>query len=153
MIEHFLKTSWRNLVRNKAFSTINMLGLALGLASSLLIFLWVKDERSMDNFHANAPHIYDVYERVFSEGKLETSTITPGPLANELKRSIPEIRYASGFDRQDQQALFEAGDKIISMVGNYADSDFFKIFSYPLLEGRPGSALNNSYDIAISKKM
>src|ERR1700683_5448896 len=128
MIKNYIRTSWRNLVRNKAFSTINMVGLALGLTASLFIFLWVQDERSKDNFHRNAPYLYDVYERVYSDGKLETAPWTPGPLANELKRTIPEILYASGFDETDQQGLFEAGEKIISKKGSYADSDFFKMF-------------------------
>ena len=152
MIKNYFKTSWRNLIRNKAFSTINVLGLALGLTSSLFIFLWVKDERSMDNFHKNATYLFDVYERVFSDGKLETAPWTPGPLANELKRTIPEIKYASGFSRDDQ-GLFEVKEKIISLQGSFADSDFFKMFSYPLLQGTPTSALNNVGAIAISRKM
>src|SRR5260221_5096893 len=122
------------------------------MTCSLLILLWVQDERRMDNFHKNAPYLYDVYERVFSEGKLETAHWTPGRLATELKRTIPEIRYASGFNEQPP-SIFEARNKIISMQGNCADSDFFKMFSYPLLEGTPASALSNPDDIAISRKM
>jgi putative ABC transport system permease protein len=152
MIKNFFRTSLRNLVHNKSFSIINISGLTLGLAASLLIFLWVRDERSMDNFHRNAPYLYDVYERVFSDGKLETAPLTPGPLANELKRNIPEIRYASGYDGQ-QSALFESGEKIISMTGSFADSDFFNMFSYPLLEGTGFSALRDQDAIAISRKM
>ncbi len=124
MLKSYFITAWRNLMRNKTFSFINLLGLSLGMVCSLLILLWVRDERQMDNFHKNAPYLYDVYERVFSEGKLETARWTPGRLASELKRSIPEIRYSSGFDGQ-QPALFEAGNKIMNMNGSYADSDFF----------------------------
>src|SRR5258708_23574384 len=105
MFKNYLLVAFRSLARNKVFSFINILGLGLGLACSLLIFLWVQDERNMDNFHKNAPYLYDVYESVFSEGKLETAHWTPGQLASELKRSIPEIRYASGFTDQ-QQSIF-----------------------------------------------
>ena len=152
MIKNYIKTAWRNLVRNKAFSLINISGLALGMACSLLIFLWVKDERSVDMFNKNGANLYDVYERVFSEGKVEAANWTPGQLANELKRNIPEIQYASGFWAQDE-SLFEAGEKIISMKGSYADSDFFKMFSYRLLEGTQATALTGPDDIAVSRTM
>ncbi len=152
MLKNYCITAWRNLMRNKTFSSINILGLGLGMACSLLILLWVRDERQMDNFHKNTAYLYDVYERVFSEGKMETARWTPGQLASELKRTIPEIRYASGFDGE-QPALFEAGNKIMNMNGSYADSDFFKMFSYPLLEGTTESTLTNPDDIAISRRM
>ena len=63
MIKNYFKIAWRNLVRNKAFSAINISGLALGMACSLLIMLWVQDERSVDGFHANGKQLYQVYER------------------------------------------------------------------------------------------
>jgi putative ABC transport system permease protein len=152
MFKNYFITAWRNTVRNKTFSIINILGLALGLTCSLLIFLWVQDESDMDNYHQNAPFIYNVYESVFSQGKLETARWTPGRLARELKRKVQEIRYASGFNEADQ-SLFEAGNKIMQMTGDCADSDFFKMFSYPLLEGTTTSALNAPDDIAISRRM
>jgi len=93
-----------------------------------------------------------VYERVFSEGKVEGAYSTPGPLAAELKRRLPEIRYSSGFD-PNQSATFEVGDKIITMDGAAADSDFFKMFTYPILEGTAATALNAPDKIAISRKM
>ncbi|HEV3223801.1 MAG TPA: ABC transporter permease [Puia sp.] len=152
MFKNYFRTAWRNTVRNKTFSILNILGLALGLACSLLIFLWVKDETSMDDYHQRAPYIYNVYERVFSDGKLETARWTPGQLARELKRKIQEIQYATGFNEHGQ-SLFEAGNKILKMTGDCADSDFFKMFSYLLIEGTSKSALNGPGDIAISRRM
>ncbi len=152
MLSNLLKTAWRSLTRNKAFSLINILGLALGLACSLLIILWVRDERNMNAFHANKTDLYDVYERVFSENKIEGAYSTPGPLAAELKRRLPEIRFASGYD-PNQSETFQVGDKIIAMDGAAADSDFFKMFSYPILEGTATTALNAPDKIAISRKM
>src|ERR1700730_11456614 len=152
MYKNYLLVAFRSLARNKAFSFINISGLALGMTCSLLILLWVKDERRIDNFHKNAPYLYGVYERVFSEGKLETGHWTPGRLAAELKRSVPEICYSSGFDEQSP-ALFEAEKKTMNVKGSCADSDFFKMFSYPLLEGTPATALASPVDIAISRKM
>lgn len=152
MFQNLFKTAWRGLTRNAAFSLINTLGLALGLAFSLLIILWVRDERNMNAFHANKSYLYDVYERVFSENKATPGPWTPGPLAAELKRRLPEIRYASGFD-PGESATFEVGNKIINMDGAAADSDFLKMFSYPLLEGTAASALDAPDKIAISRKM
>jgi len=152
MLTHYLKVTLRNLTRNKAFSAINIVGLSLGMASSLLIFLWIKDELSIDHFHANQSRIYNVYERVYSEGKVEAGNGTPGLLATELKRTIPEIQYASGFAGREA-GTFEVGQKIITMLGAAADSDFFKIFSYKLIEGTPESALSGPEKIAVSRKM
>ena len=154
MFRNYFTTAWRNLLRNKAFSFINVFGLALGMACSLLILLWVQDERKMDAFHRDPDRIYAVYERVFSEGKIETSVATPGLLARELKRRIPGIRLAAGFwQREDEEDVFALGDKRVSERGAYADSDFFRIFSFVLLEGTASSALNGPDDMAISASM
>jgi len=71
MIKNYLKIAWRNLLRNKAFSIINISGLALGIACSLLIILWVQDERSVDSFHVRNSRLYNVYERQYNDGKIE----------------------------------------------------------------------------------
>ena len=152
MLKNLFKTAWRSLLRNKTFSLLNILGLSLGITCSLLILLWVQDEQKMDAFHRNKANLYDVYERVFSEGKVEGAYWTPGPLAAELKRKLPEIQYASSFN-PDQSATFEEGEKIITMQGASADSDFFKMFSYPILEGTAASALDSRDKIAISRRM
>jgi putative ABC transport system permease protein len=153
MFKNYFKTAWRNIIRNKAFSFINIFGLGLGMACSLLIFLWVGDERSIDAFHVNKSSLYSVYERVFSAGKVEAGRATPGLLASELKRNIPEIKYASGYWEDELETLFTAGDKNFSYTGTYADTDFFKMFSYPLLGGTTSSALATPDDIAISREM
>lgn len=156
MLRNYLKIAWRNLFRNKAFSAINILGLALGMTCSLLIILWVRDERSIDGFHANGRQLYQVYERQYYDGKVEASYPTQGLLAEELKKVIPEIQYASGFERASApgtQSTFEAGDKVNKMGGWFAGTDFFSMFSYPLLKGKPETALSSPEGIAISRKM
>src|ERR1700744_164356 len=151
MFRNYLKTAWRNLLRNRVFSFINIFGLALGMACSLLILLWVQDERKMDGFHRNSERIFMVYERVFSAGKVETGPWTPGLLARELKRKIPGIRFATGFEQRDgEEDVFALGNKRVNLHGAYADSDFFRIFSFPLLEGTAVTALNGPTDMAIS---
>ncbi len=152
MLRNYFKAAWRNLVRNKVFSFINVFGLALGMACSLLIFLWVQDERNVNENLATKKETYGVYERVFSEGKVETAHWTPGLLAAELRRKIPGIRYASGF-WSAQDIRFSAGEKSIIEKGAFADSDYFKMFNYPLLEGTAAGALQEPQDISLSRKM
>src|SRR5579862_1856801 len=130
MLRNYMIVAIRNLWRNKSFSFINIFGLALGTACSILIFLWVKDERSVDKFNRNTKDLFSVYERVFSEGKVDAGPWTPGLLAQELKHNIPEIKFASGFWNTKDETLFEAGEKKISLQGAFADSDFFKMFDY-----------------------
>ncbi|TKK68276.1 FtsX-like permease family protein [Ilyomonas limi] len=156
MFNNYFKTAWRNLLRNKAFSLINILGLALGLACSLLIFLWVQDERSVDAFHKNGRDLYQVYERSHYDGKIDASYTTQGLLAEELKNNIPQIQYASGLEYASApgaQNTFEAGDKINKMSGMFAGEDFFKMFSFHLLQGNAATAISDPASIAISKKM
>jgi len=152
MFKSYFKTAWRNLVHNKAFSAINILGLALGMACSLLILLWIHDERGVDGFHANGKQLYQVFERRSYDAKVEADYPTQALLAEELKREIPEIEYSSGLEWTTTNA-FEAGDKIDKMVGSFAGADFFTMFSYPLLQGTPQTALNTLDGIAISRKM
>ncbi|MGC4035908.1 MAG: ABC transporter permease [Chitinophagaceae bacterium] len=156
MISNYFKTAWRNLIRNKAFSIINISGLALGLTCSLLIILWIQDERNVDSFHKNGKQLYQVYERNYFDGKISADYPTQGLLAEELRRVVPEIQYASGYEYASAPGTlntFEANSKVNKMGGLYAGQDFFSMFSYPLLQGTAQSALTEPGSIAISKKM
>ena len=152
MIKNYLVVAWRNLVHNKAFSAINILGLALGMTCSLLILLWVHDERSVDGFHANGKQLYQIYERWYFDGKVTADYPTQGLLAGELKRVIPDIQYASSLEYCTTNT-FEARNKISKLSGSFASADFFTMFSYPLLQGTPQTALNTLEGVAISRKM
>jgi putative ABC transport system permease protein len=152
MIKNYLKIAWRNLWRNKFFSTINILGLALGMACSVLILLWVQNELSMDAFHTNGSRLYSVIERQYYDNKIQGQYSVPGVLAAEMKKVIPEVEYATnmGFNNE---ITFRVGTKILKLKGTAADADFFKMFSYPLLAGNPQTALNTPVSMAISRKM
>ena len=156
MLKNYFKTAWRNIIRNKAFSIINTLGLVLGLICSLLVFLWIENEYSIDSFHKNGKELYQVYERSTYDGKVDASYPTQGLLAQELKKQIPEIQYASGFEYASApgtQNTFEAGDKINKMTGMFAGADFFNMFSFHLLQGSVKTALSEPSGIAISRGM
>ena len=152
MLKNYLLVAIRNLRKNRAFSTINILGLALGLGCSLLIFLWVNDEQNMDKFHKNRNQLYSVYERQYYENKIDAFHSTPGIMGDEMKKVLPEVKYASGMAWEDL-STFQVGDKIMKEMGNHAGADFFKMFSFTLLQGKAESALSSPVSIAISRKM
>ncbi len=152
MIKNYIIIAWRNLFRNKAFSLINILGLALGMTCSLLIMLWVHDEKSIDGFHENDANLYSIYERQYHDGIIDAGHQAPGVLVEELKNKFPEVKYATHHAWNDVNT-FEANGKILKERGNYGGADFFNVFTFPLIEGSASSALKSLSDIAISRKM
>ncbi len=152
MLKNYFKTALRNLWKNQVFSAINIIGLALGMACSLLIMLWVYDEYNEDSFHKNGEQLYGVFERRHNEGVIAADFATQGLMPGEMKRTLPEVEYATGY-AWNQLSTFEANNKILKENGNYAGADFFKMFSYPLLSGNAATVLQSPLDISISKKM
>jgi putative ABC transport system permease protein len=86
MLKNFFKVAFRNLWKQKGYSFLNIFGLAMGMTCSLLILLWIRDEKSVDGFHANGDRLYSIYERQYYDGKIEAGYYTPGILADELKK-------------------------------------------------------------------
>lgn len=152
MIKNFFKVAFRSLWRQKGYSFLNILGLAIGMACSLLILLWIRDEEAVDNFHAKGDRLFSVYERQYYDKKIESGHYTPGVLPDEMKKVLPEVEMSSGFDGGERMT-FQVGEKILKEDGAFAGADFFRMFSYPLLEGRAESALGSPASIAISRKM
>lgn len=152
MIQNYFKIAFRNLLKSKTFSAINVFGLALGMACSLMIMLWIRDERSVDAFHANKDQLYRIYMREYFSGKVQGVIWTPGVLAEELKKSVPEIELTTPFSWTNQHT-FSVGNKIHKQATNWASGDFFKMFSYKLLQGTADGALRDRGNIAISRKM
>src|SRR5580693_2464042 len=140
MFINYLKTAIRNIRKNKVFSLINIMGLALGLTCSLLILLWVNDEYKVDKFHKNGYRLYSIYEKQYRTGRIDGFYGSPGVLADEMKRVLPEVQYATDY-AWNNLSTFEANNKIIKENGNNAGPDFFKMFSYPLIEGNVSTAL------------
>jgi ABC-type antimicrobial peptide transport system permease subunit len=153
MIQSYLKIAWRNLWKNKFFSALNIIGLSLGIVFSLLILLWVKSEFSVDAYHVNGNRLYQVYEREYYDHKIDGNYDTAPLLASELKKEIPEVEYAITLQEDNSVNTFQAGTKILKEEGTAARPDIFKMFSYPLLQGTPESAINSPVSIAISRKM
>jgi len=152
MYRNHLKTAWRNLLNNKAFSAINISGLTLGLACSILIGLWVNDELQMDKFHNDIDRIYTVTSVEYSGDEVNGSYYTPGLLGEELPKVFPEVEFAANFG-WTQYHTFAVAEKKMRIQGNFAGDDFFKIFSYPLIAGSKDNLLRAPESIVISKKM
>ena len=153
LYRNYFNTAWRNLLKDKSFSAINISGLALGIACSLLIALWVLDEKSKDRFHENDDNLYAVYEQQHHDGQIDGGYSTPGLLAEEVKQVYPEVKYATPSSAWGMFHTFEANNKIMKRPGDYAGPDFFSVFSFPLLAGTKENALKTTTDIAISRKM
>jgi hypothetical protein len=152
MYKSYFKIGWRNLIKNKTFSFINISGLSLGLTCSVLIALWVRDEYRVDAFHENLDRIYTITSTEYSGHEITYGGYdTPGLLGEELKKVLPEVEYACNYS--SEWRTFNVEEKIMKLPGNFAGEDFFKIFSYPLLTGSGESALNTPESIAISRKM
>ncbi len=152
MFKSYFTVAWRNLLRSKTFSVINILGLALGIACSLFIFLWVRDEVSIDRYHANGKHLYRVMERQIYDGKRAAQPGLPGLIAPEMAKKFPEIVYASGAEWEDLMTL-EVGDKRNKEDGQWAGPDWFKMFSVTLLAGSSESALNAPDRLVLSRRL
>jgi predicted permease len=152
MIRNYLKIAWRNLVRNKVHTFINIAGLSVGLVCSLLILLWVQNELSVDSFYKNSDRLYSVYERQYFDHKINGSYNTPGPTADQMKKVMPEVEHAVslGFG---QNNTFQVGNKILKQQGSSASAEYFNIFSFKLLQGNAQTALNSPVSLAISRKM
>jgi putative ABC transport system permease protein len=152
MLRNYLKIALRNLVKNKAFSFINIGGLTIGLTCSVLIYLWVKDELQIDAFHEKGDRIYTVTSKEFTDGKATGYYDTPGLLGEELKRVLPEVELSCNWSG-DEARTFAVSNKKLKFKGGYAGEDFFKIFSYPFLQGTVNESLKTRESISISKKM
>lgn len=152
MFKNYLKITWRNLLRHKAFSFINILGLAIGMASSALILLWIQNEVSYDMFHEKKDRLYTVYNRSTFDGKLWCWNTTPKVMGKALKKDYPQIEETARVS-YGNTFLFTVGDKHLNVQGNFTDPGFLTMFTFPLVKGNPKTALNEVHDIVITQKL
>jgi putative ABC transport system permease protein len=152
MLKNYLKIAFRNLLRNKGFSIINISGLTIGMASAVLILLWVQNEISYDRFHEKDSRLYEVWTNDIRDGGLQSWIYTPHLLSPALKRDYPEIENSTRFGWR-QNILFGNGNKLLKVAGTWVDPSFLTMFSFPLLKGDPKTALNDPYSLVITQKM
>ena len=154
MFRHNFKLAYRNSLRDKSTFLINLVGLSTGLACTLLIALWVMDELKVDKFHKNDAQLYQVMVNQHLTNGIKTDINTQGLLADALEAEVPEIEMAvSTSEAIPTPFILNYKGKKINAFGNYADNDFFELFSFPLVEGNPNTALRGKKSIAISDKL
>ncbi|MES2730759.1 MAG: ABC transporter permease [Bacteroidota bacterium] len=152
MLLNYFKIALRNLLRHKAFSLINILGLGLGMACSLLIYLWVQDERSFDRFLPGVKEVYFVRVNSLFNGQITTSFVTPGPLSEAIAKDIPAVASVTKITF-GKNLLIKVGEKSSKENGQYATPGFFGIFHLPVLAGNPAKALAQPKQIIITRKL
>ena len=150
MLTTHFKTAWRNLVKNKVYSALNIVGLATGMAVALLIGLWVYDQYSYDRFMPGYENAYKALTLSNNNGEMITAGGTCYPLADALKKDIPGIQYTARTSWMSPHSLV-AGDKKLYPIGAMADVDFLRIFQYPLLNGNAKDVLKDPYSIVLTE--
>ena len=150
MIKNYFKTAWRNLVRNKGFSIANLLGLTTGITCTILIFLWVRDERAYDKFHKNYHTIYQVMAHRDFNNQVFTDNNMVMPLANALENSSPQIKN-SVFTTNRQEHVLTYGDTKLKKRGYTVSERYFDMFSWNFFQGNPASALPDAYSIVLTR--
>jgi putative ABC transport system permease protein len=152
MIRNYLKIALRNIKRYLTYSILNICGMAIGMASAILILLWVQDEWSFDRYLSNADDLYRLIEKDNSSEDHETMMVpTRGPLASTLKEEYPEIirtsRYAS------TPLILKKGDEFIEESIAVVDKDFLKMFNIEFVEGDINTALDDPHNIILTEEM
>jgi putative ABC transport system permease protein len=160
MFKNYLKIAIRNLLKYKSYSFINIIGLAVGIACSIIIILWVRNELSYDRFHEKTDLLYRVIRKTFVNNQNVVESITSEPLANGLKNDFPEIVSATSFSLEED-ILFkympqhkEGNEKVFieNKVG-FAHPEILEMFSFPFIKGDPKTALIEPYSIVMSETM
>lgn len=134
MIGNYLKVTSRNIAKRKLYSLINAIGLSIGIAFCVLIFLYIEDEKSFDQFHLNKKNIYRLNEASYSvfaaqrgEDPMRKSAYLPLPMGTAIKEELPEVEYMTRFN-SGENAIFRYEDKVFTERIAYVDADFFAMF-------------------------
>ncbi len=152
MLKNFFKIAWRGLLRSKGFSAINIAGLVVGMASAILILLWIQNEVSYDQFHEKKDRIYEAWNKAEFSGELNCWNTTPKVLARTLEKDLPEVEAAVRVD-WGSNFLFTVGDKKLTVRGNMVDSNFLQVFTFPLLKGNPALVLKDMHSIVLTETL
>ncbi len=150
MFKNYLKTTFRNIWRNKTYSFLNITGLAIGIAAAALIFLWVEDELTFNHSFANRDFIYRIMENHHNEGKINTSGSTPGPMAQAVKTDIPGIKN-SGRLSWGMDELLVLKDKSIKESGAYVDPSIIAMLDPEFVFGKSDEVFHELQSVVINE--
>ena len=144
MFRSYLKIAWRNVLRNKFYAFINIIGLTVGLTFGLLILLWVNDEFSFDTFNTKAERIYRINAQIGTGTSRQTWSGLPGPIAIHAVKDVPEVENSVRIVKTDRYSVYRYKNKLLSAGDHgayYADVSLFKVFDFKLLKGN----INNPF--------
>lgn len=154
MISNYFKVARRNMGKRKLYSFINVFGLSIGIAFSMLIWLYVADERSFEQMHANKDEIYRVeehsiwYPELAEEERWNRSAYLPMGLAKAMKEEAPEVRYVTRYNNDGGKVRL--GDKVFNENVTLVDADFFRMFSFRMIAGNSDKVMQNKHDVVIT---
>ena len=149
MLRNYFKIAIRNLARHKVISTINILGIAIGIACCLIITLYVQFETSYDRFHAKADRTFRVTMEYSADNTVNKVSVTGNKVLTAFKRDFPEVE--TGVRTYPSTAIIQSGEKVFDEKSfTYADSTFFDVFSFPLLRGNPKDVLARPFTVVVS---
>ncbi|MYF16867.1 MAG: ABC transporter permease [Gemmatimonadetes bacterium] len=152
MLTNYLKIAIRNIARNKTFSAINIIGLAIGMACCVLIFSMIHQQWSFDRFHKNRDVIFRVLTReITKEGEVAFMVLQPKELAGTLKDAFPEIVHTTRFS--NSYVIVGREDKLFQERIALIDPPYLQIFTYPLLAGDANTALDDLHSVVISERV
>lgn len=153
MLRNYLKTAFRSLWKNKGFSAINILGLAIGLATCLLILIYVSDELSYDRYNVNANRIYRVDNDIRFGGNSMLLAVAPAPAGPTFLRDYPEVEKEVRFRTNGGRLVKKGNQNIKEEAVVLADSTLFEVFTLPMIAGDPHTALKEAHSVVITERM
>ena len=153
MLRNYFITALRSLIRHKGFSFINLLGLTVGLSTSLFILLWIKDELTYDRFNKDIDRLYEIFEnQTYSADKIYTFAATPGPLSQGLQSEFPEVEMAARTNWGSRE-LFKYEENSFYGEGRYGDSSLLTMFTFQWKEGNPLNPLPDQSSLVLSSSL
>ena len=154
MFKNYLKIAYRNLTKNKVYTFINILGLALGLAITILVFLFIKDETSYDKHWEGSDRIYRTGLTAALMGQTMDAAMSPSPMAQTLRTEFTDVETATRINPVGQEIMIRHEQtKIYVQKGVYADSTFFKVFSYNFIQGSAENALKDENALVLTEEV
>src|SRR5688572_24574293 len=153
MLKNLLKIAIRNIVKDKTYSAINILGLTIGITCSVFLFMYILHELSYDRYHKNADNVYRIVSDIKETDNAFTWAVAQIPLADELRDNYPEVKNAVRFFGIGRP-LMKNGDKQFYEGDFYlADSTVFDMFSYTFIQGDPGTALDQPSSVVVTESI
>ncbi len=153
LLSNYFKVALRNALRYKSYAFLNLFGLIVGVTSSIFIYMWVADEYAKDKFHENGNRLFAVKRNMQeSVGVVVTGRNIPYPLTERLRSDYPEIEQVCEVS-WPMENLIEKDELVLTETGRLVGENFFEVFSFPLIEGEPSSALGDPSGIVISDRL